>query len=1235
MYAHKIVHEPQAGVEPNGANRADYTLHTGQGRIGGSGSWEPIATVNGSDPEDLDEEFDFDEIEMEGDTACGQDERQQAGTESEEKEAMKINDYLWGETSCTFNSLVSVIQVSVALDGLAEKIVAGEEKPIYSTIDLREVENQREICARDKFLAYRKLMCNYRISEPKSQASDKGGPRDAMVGRNSLLHAASRFYISLVTHSPCPQIISLLRTMIYDLNAPNTIYRMSNCGTSGGDNGVICHNPYLLRDLDGLAYLRPPICYGEDGYNDASGDMGESYKKWKRKMQILDKETRLALVNMGKSLEDIESTYMQMENRKTTNSVLEFYQMTQIFGKVSKDSLCNHSFDEIYNSKYPYQGAFEEADLSIRPIMHSRIALNLTGTQPVCGKGAKISMARFHRPDFREGIFKAHLQYIRGGADPSGIWALWRSRGPLESTVLSRYRQGDYDAGDLPLGMYMEGEKEETNLTHHPANYFLEEFDLSLSDDCSFAVLEYVEQFPFYLSNPGMASRVSRYLPTSGGPTGEAEDGNPNESAAAFDMFRDNARLLGPLGMVHKRDGIDMFGVMRKVRYGMAVIENHLYRAPIFHHPLPQNVTDGTGTCTNTNCDFLLIRRSWWEDGERRIAIFLRQLVPMVRSDSCGDYEGGALYTVGQCEPKLEVPAPDSKVYYEDMKNLIRAWVARRVSEWPEGTADFKRLREEAKATFCPHVPDRDVAQIVKSVEGQPSPEAARPIKPETVCLLESARAALQRLQLIGISSLQTVDRLASILMLIEEEERECDNRDRNAREFRRQLQIEYEKRTEALGIADMARGPRSDFPADFTVSLYGHLGPKHFSPLVRFVEEALKLTPWNITRDCRLVLSNKGSAQFMLYGFADPSGGRGEAINLLKRQNKDAQHFRVGSVAGTLEDLRKLSMPELRKRLLKYGVSDQVISSLPRWDQVALVRQYRSGFGIAGDGADDFKFRLAPEEYQRRINQILDRQHLALALSDPAVDEEAALDGSSSVGDQGLELDDLVDELAGELDEAVGEGTCPTAPADAEERELSILRQRQEVTAVTTEEKWRDAERYVPVPGIMWLRRDRGSSTEEFANERAVFVYGRENIEKFIEWRRKRGALDRKHPRAEDDGSGESKRLCRVCGQPGHIASNIKCPFYREGNVRVERNRKEPRSLERGEGFELLSSLDVLSEASLLDVVPERERGGGGPAVDSDEELGALGRRRGPRLPRAPPHGARRSVSRKPRRPS
>ncbi|OEH78272.1 putative bromodomain-containing protein [Cyclospora cayetanensis] len=254
------------------------------------------------------------------------------------------------------------------------------------------------------------------------------------------------------------------------------------------------------------------------------------------------------------------------------------------------------------------------------------------------------------------------------------------------------------------------------------------------------------------------------------------------------------------------------------------------------------------------------------------------------------------------------------------------------------GVMELKRVKELMKSRFCPPVIEKEVAQLLKQLSPiaphrlpvLPESSITSIISPEAVCALESSHAAWYRLRAFS-----------------------------NSRAGRR------------------------------------------YSPLIRFIEELLLSVPWQTTKECREVLQNKGSAQFLLTGFGDPSCGRGEGITLLKRGSRirnsnnplavqqATRRQAAGGIAGTVDDLRKLGMMELRARLLQYGLSDAVIRTLPRWDQVALVRQYRDGFGAeesSGKGNRGAGTRLPAEEYEAKLASILKRQQAALRADLPVV---------------------------------------------------------------------------------------------------------------------------------------------------------------------------------------------------------------------------------------------------------
>lgn len=272
------------------------------------------------------------------------------------------------------------------------------------------------------------------------------------------------------------------------------------------------------------------------------------------------------------------------------------------------------------------------------------------------------------------------------------------------------------------------------------------------------------------------------------------------------------------------------------------------------------------------------------------------------------------------------------------------------------GVNELKRVKDLVKAKFCPPVIEKEVAQLLKQL----SPiaphrlpllsEAALTsiISPETVCSLESSHAAWYRLKAVGILSLTSPEGLSSACAFVEAEERKQQQAGAAARRRLRQLQQQQQQRREALGLpsdgaAEAAAAEKQQLQ-QLVVHLSNSRAGRRYSPLIRFIEELLLSVPWQTTKECREVLQNKGSAQFLLTGFGDPSCGRGEGIALLKRGSRTrsstsnplavqqpARRAAAGGIAGTVDDLRKLGMMELRARLLQYGLSDAVIRTLPR----------------------------------------------------------------------------------------------------------------------------------------------------------------------------------------------------------------------------------------------------------------------------------------------------------------
>lgn len=222
-------------------------------------------------------------------------------------------------------------------------------------------------------------------------------------------------------------------------------------------------------------------------------------------------------------------------------------------------------------------------------------------------------------------------------------------------------------------------------------------------------------------------------------------------------------------------------------------------------------------------------------------------------------------------------------------------------------------------------------------------------MSPEVVCALETAHAALYRLKAVGVSTLTNAEGIGGACAFLETEERQQQQAFVAAKRRLKQLQQQQQQRLEARGMpldaAAAAAAAQKQQLQQLQQQLNNSRAGRRYSPLIRFLEELLLSVPWQTTKECHEVLTNHGSSQFVLSGLGDPSCGRREGVALLKRGSRarccsssgllllqqQTKRAAAGGVAGTVDDLRKLSMAELRARLIEYGLSEQVVKALPR----------------------------------------------------------------------------------------------------------------------------------------------------------------------------------------------------------------------------------------------------------------------------------------------------------------
>jgi hypothetical protein len=148
-------------------------------------------------------------------------------------------------------------------------------------------------------------------------------------------------------------------------------------------------------------------------------------------------------------------------------------------------------------------------------------------------------------------------------------------------------------------------------------------------------------------------------------------------------------------------------------------------------------------------------------------------------------------------------------------------------------------------------------------------------------------------------------------------------------------------------------------------------------------------------------------------------------------RPTKQAQVPKT-SVTGTDADLRKLSLENARLVLLKFGVSEDVIEKLGRWERIDLVREKSSAAVAGGDDPNLTKFargrrvtfQQQQQVYKDECARIFEKQLAFLSALDPddiSDDEEDLQDN--------IELQDFAGEMERELEALFGDDSLSEAP--------------------------------------------------------------------------------------------------------------------------------------------------------------------------------------------------------------
>ncbi|OII71697.1 uncharacterized protein cubi_01311 [Cryptosporidium ubiquitum] len=770
----------------------------------------------------------------------------------------------------------------------------------------------------------------------------------------------------------------------------------------------------------------------------------------------------------------------------------------------------------------------------------------------VSGNMTPIDGVRFHKSDFRMGIFESFSSrssqiytYSSGwftslvnsktakselGFEPFGPWLITPlflgakgggSHGHSSTPqLLHRYFQRQREFKDVPSSI-------------NSSICFVSPDDLSLIHQTPLALFEYLEQYPLLLNNLGMAARIHRYV--------RCEDDSNRK------QIEDLLSECGPLGSVQKvqeenKTGSSsqpgtfpkFFGVNYPLEENesMAVLETGLFKAPIYHHPKKQrnsqanentNIEDNESSFIKDDEDdddrdrngksmfstyFLLIRKQI-QQGSPKCGLYLRPL----SGDSLT-----CLYSVGQEEPLIEVPCVDSKSFSNLRRDQLKALVLRYAKE--NGKDTFNEARKLSQKMFrntfdqntlqkilmsCKETKESSGSESISviggnsgvgvntissnsshsnlvggiggtggggggsnssqsSIQGGGSggggilikqlneSELRQIINPESLCALDSSVSGDMRLKQIGVRSLRHFSKIPIVVSELDQMEEIAKQYAEQARRKTNSL-LERSKKETQINYNLGGSCNYSSFLSlinEVSTGLINSNG-RRLTPVARYIEESLLLSPWNITQEYGQVMRHQ-NGQFSIAGIGDPSGGRGEGVNFIRRGLIDSaiESRSQKSLAGKSEDLRKLSMDQLRQRLLQCGFDDVAIIPLPRWDRVALVRHFDTSGGNSngksGVGSSNSMLQnkaLSSEEYQRAIVNVLINQKNALSPDDPVMtdDDEEGGGAGEEEGNLEEEMDlDLGFENTASKCEAEGSGGELKSSQDVDMVESMII---------------------------------------------------------------------------------------------------------------------------------------------------------------------------------------------------
>ncbi|VDK86505.1 unnamed protein product [Litomosoides sigmodontis] len=449
--------------------------------------------------------------------------------------------------------------------------------------------------------------------------------------------------------------------------------------------------------------------------------------------------------------------------------------------------------------------------------------------------------------------------------------------------------------------------------------FFMREVQDLSGKDSTLLLMEYSEEHPPLLNQPGMASKIRNYYKRKVG-----KETDP-EYEFGETAFTHTSPFLGSLAPGQ----------------GLQSLENNLYRAPIYKHSSHSN-------------DFLLIRT--------KQGYFIRHCP--------------TLFLVGQQCPLYEVPSPNSKRATVFVRDFLLAYIYRLF--WASDQNPRRLKMEDIKEAF-PHYAESSVRKRLKQCSD------------------------FKRLG---------------------------QGPDQNYWVLRNDFRLPSKEEVLAMVTPEMCCAQYSMLAAEQRLKDAGY-GEKYFftpeneddSDDQVTIEDEIKCAPWNTTR--AYISSMKGKCLLDQTGIADPTGC-GEGFSYVRvsakpqKAKEEVTNVPKRLVTGTNADLRKLPLKEAKEICRDYGVREEEINSLSRWEIIDVIRtlstqaaKARSDFsGMARFARGNIRFNFADmqEKYKKFCQRTFDLQNQTLSNTDILSTDEGSSGEDSDNEELATKLESMLD---------------------------------------------------------------------------------------------------------------------------------------------------------------------------------------------------------------------------------